>query len=55
MLEAFIMIIHIAHNEHIPLPLKSHTIPGIDVGFKDFPHSFHGMASQSRMPEVYIK
>ena len=39
------MIIHIAHNEHIPMPLKSHAIFSIDIGFKDFHHSFHGMTS----------
>jgi len=49
------MIVHIAHNENIPMALKSHAILSIDIGFKDFAHSFHRMASQSRMPEVCVK
>lgn len=49
------MIVHIAHNENIPISLKSHAILGIDIGFKDFPHPFHRMTSQARMPEVCIK
>jgi hypothetical protein len=49
------MIVHIAHKERIPVSLKGHAILGIYIGFKDSPHSFHGMASQSRMPEVCVK
>ena len=49
------MIVHIAHNENIPMALKSHAILSIDIGFKDLSHSFHRMTSQSRMPEVCVK
>ena len=49
------MIVHIAHDENIPISLKSHAILSIDIGFKDTFNSFHRMTSQSRMPEVCIK
>ena len=49
------MIVHIAHNENIPMALKSHAILSIDIGFKDTFNSFHRMTSQPRMPEVCIK
>ena len=57
-LKAFVMIIYIAHEEYIPMTLKSHPILSINRGFKDSLrsfHSFHGVTSQAWMPEVCIK
>jgi len=49
------MIVHIPHHEYFPMPLKSHAILSINVGFKDFPQPFHRMTSEPRMSEVGIK
>lgn len=49
------MVVHVAHDEHIPTPLKCHAVFRIDVCFKDTPGAFHRMASQSRMVEVPIE
>ncbi|MBI4186315.1 MAG: hypothetical protein HY530_02270 [Chloroflexi bacterium] len=53
--ETFIMIVHVAHEEHIFISRESHAILGIDTGFKDVLDSFHRMTSQSGMPEVGIE
>ncbi|MBI4295270.1 MAG: hypothetical protein HY669_03795 [Chloroflexi bacterium] len=49
------MIVHIAHKEHVPISLKSHTILGINIGLIDTFNPFHRVTSQSWIPKVRIK
>jgi hypothetical protein len=53
--ETFIVVVNVSHDKSIAMPLKSHPVLNINVGFKNPWSTLYRMATKPRISEIGVK
>ena len=53
--ETFIVVVNVTHDKNIAMPLKSHPVFNINVGFKNPRSTLYRMAMKPRISEIDVK